>query len=119
MVTREMDTLVKDGESFSKERTLYVGNLSEISARIPEEILRKYKNFIFSYFRAQLRIARGQDKRAREILNGLDKKTGFLEFEEKNESLLAAIDISVRGSSNREDSRGDKIKPLFEISRSS
>lgn len=115
MPTPEMQALIRDGETLNKEKQLYTRNLSEILSKVPEEIKKDHKSFISSYFRAQLRIAKGQRKRAAEILNGLDRKTGFAEFEEEHASLLAAIDIAVRGSSNRKDSLGEPLTPLFRL----
>jgi hypothetical protein len=115
MTTAEMNELIHDGKSLKDEARLYAKGLSDISSKIPQDVLRENENFIKTYFRAQLRIAKGQNTRAKEILNGLDKKTGFLKFEEKNEPLLAAIDIAVRKTTNRKDERRNPIEPLFRL----
>ena len=78
-----------------------VRSWSELSSYLSEDINPHDAKFIRTYFRAQLRIAEGRNKKAGEIFRGLDKKVGFKDFEEANNPLLAAIDIVVRGSTNR------------------
>lgn len=74
---------------------------SELSYHLPENISPHHECFLKGYFKAQLRITEGQKVRAREIFDGLVKKKGYKEFEENNQVLLAAIDIVVRGATNR------------------
>ena len=82
----------------------------QIVSHLPEDFDPHHKKFVKQYFRAQLRISRDQKTKAARILSGLQKKVGFLDFEEENESLLAAVDLAVRGSTNRKN-----VEPLFKI----
>ncbi len=84
-----------------KVRKGKVRSWSELSSYLPEDVNPHDVKFIRTYFRGQLRIAEGRKKKAREIFIGLDRKVGFKDFEEANSPLLAAIDIVVRGSTNR------------------
>ncbi len=90
-----------------------------VLGHIPSDLLvGGRRNVLKSYYRAQLRIARGQKTRARKILNGLDDNQIFINLEEEHPDLLAAIDIAVRGSTNHRDFKGDPIKPLFRLNHS-
>ncbi|MGB6839239.1 MAG: hypothetical protein WBE27_03165, partial [Microgenomates group bacterium] len=75
-----------------------------------EDVDPHYERFLKGYFKAQLRIADGQKVRAREIFDGLVKKKGYKEFEKENQALLAAIDIVVRGFTNRKPIGGPRFR---------
>lgn len=115
MVTPEIKLLIDNGETLQETKHSFVRSWADISSKIPPEIHKGMENLLKDYFRAQLRIAKGQKKRAAAILKGLDKKTGFLEFEESNQPLFAAIDFAVNGRSNRRDELGEQIEPLFRL----
>lgn len=93
----------------------YVRHWTRIEAELPEDFNRHHIKFVKDYFRAQLRIAQGRNKKARRILTGLVDRTGYKEFEKANRPILAAIDIAVRGSSNWEDELKRKVEPAFRI----
>ena len=76
-------------------------HFSELSHHLPKDRNPHYENFLKGYFNAQLRIARGQKVRAKEIFEGLDKKKDYKDLEKHNQALLAAIDIVVRGATNK------------------
>ena len=101
--------------SLVKEKNSYVRHWSMIVSELPEDFSPHYLGFVRDYFRGQLRIARGQRKKAKRIIDGLVKRTGFVEFEDQNQPLFAAIDIVVRGSTNRRDFKGKQIEPAFRI----
>lgn len=92
---------------------------SLVFSHIPVDLLREGReNVLESYYRAQLRIARGQKTRAKEIINGLVKNQIFLNLEKNHEDLLVAIDIAARGGSNRRNFKGEPIEPLFRLNHS-
>lgn len=95
-----------------EKRKGQVKSWSDLKFYIPEDVKPEQVNFLKTYFRVQLRISEGRREKAKEIMNGLAKKTGFLDFERKNSQLFAAIDIVVRGSTNR--LLGDE-KPAFKV----
>lgn len=95
-----------------EKRKGQVKSWSELKSYIPQEIKPEHMNFLETYFRVQLRIADGRREKAKEIMNGLAKKTGFYVFELNNERLFAAIDVVVRGSTNRK--LGEE-KPAFNL----
>lgn len=76
------------------------------------------ENVLEGYYRAQLRIARGKTTKAHNILRSLDKNVIYQRLEEEHGDLLAAIDIAVRGKSNRRNFKGDPIEPLFRLNHS-
>jgi hypothetical protein len=110
MPTPEIDTLIKDGKNVEEARRVYAKSWADIKIQLPKDFSPHNIGFVRDYFRVQLRIARGQKVRAKELMSGLVKRTGFEEFESSNESILAAIDIAVRGSTNR-----DGVKPAFKL----
>jgi hypothetical protein len=78
-----------------------VKSWSQLSYHLPEDIDPHVTNFVRGYFNAQLRLSEGKKTKAKRIFRGLDNSEGFTEFEENNPQLLAAIDIVVRGETNR------------------
>lgn len=83
---------------------------SEISSKLPGNLSQQDQDFVEEYFRAQVMIAQGLKEEARRIFEELEKR-GFRKFEDKYPGLLAAVDLAVRGSTNRRD------KPLFTLSK--
>lgn len=81
----------------------------EIRARLPEDFDPHHVAFLRDYFRAQLRVQQGRRTKAQRIFGGLDKKTGYKEFEQEKQEWLAAVDLAVRGENRRE------IEPAFKI----
>ena len=86
--------------TIKEARQLLVTRWSQIEGHLPENFNPHHKKFLRDYFRAQLRIAQGKRVKAGRIFAGLEKKTGFIEFEQKCGSYLAAVDIAVRGKTN-------------------
>lgn len=82
------------------ERIGRVCDFGEMKGFLPDGLSKSTLNFLKTYFRAQQRIEEGRTKKAREILNGLDKKTGWEEFENQNKELLMTVDVAVRGDTN-------------------
>lgn len=75
-----------------------INSWAYIAIKLPEDFNPHYRRFLRDYFRAQLRVAQGNKIRARRIFEGLEKRAGYREFEEKCESYLAAVDLAVKGS---------------------
>ena len=117
-MSSEIDKLIENGESLAEAKQLYARSWADIALRLPEDFNPHYEDFARTYFRGQLRIAKGQRRKAGRILRGLDERTGYKEFEKKNQPLLAAIDIAVRGSSSWQDDLKRPIKPLFRLNGS-
>lgn len=74
---------------------------SQLSYLLPEEINPHITRFVRGYFDAQIKIAEKRKTKARIIFRGLENDVDYSDFEEKNQPLLAAIDIVVRGKTNR------------------
>ncbi|OGM04465.1 hypothetical protein A2129_01445 [Candidatus Woesebacteria bacterium GWC1_42_13] len=110
-----IERLVQNGESIQEVKTLLVSSWAEIAAHLPADFNRHHVGFARDYFRVQLRLAKGQKKRAREIFRGLEKRNGYNEFETTNKRLLAAIDLAVRGSTNWVDESRQPVDPLFRL----
>ncbi len=70
---------------------------SEIAGSLPEDIDPQALDFLRHYFRAQLLIAEGKRVKAGRLFSHLSERPGYVEFEEKNHAVLAAIDIMVKG----------------------
>lgn len=115
MPSTEIELLVKDGRRLEETRRGYAKSWAEIKGHLSEDFNKHHLGFVRDYFRVQLRIAKGQKVRAKEIMNGLVKRTGFEEFEMNNEPILAAVNIAVRGSTNRKELNGKPIKPAFTL----
>ena len=110
----ESEPLLKDVKVHEAERRL-AKCWGDIAAKLPEDFNPHYEDFARTYFRVQLRIAKGQRTRAKEIMRGLVKKAHYKEFEDNNLPLLAAIDIAVRGNSSWKDNLLNPIRPLFTL----
>lgn len=82
---------------------------AHIKAQIPEDYNPHYVGFLRDYFRAQLRIQQGRKTKAQRIFDGLDRRTGYKEFEQENQAWLAAIDLAVRGENRR------RVEPAFRV----
>lgn len=65
------------------------------------EIGLQDKRYVEVYFKVQLLYAERKETKARRLSGLLTKFTGFGKFEDENESLVAAIDIAVRGKTRR------------------
>lgn len=100
-VSIETEEIRKPSNNVLETRKGKIKQWTELSYYLPKDVDPHHKRFLKGYFRAQLKIADGQKVRAREIFDGLVKKKGYEEFEEENQALLAAIDIVVRGFTNR------------------
>lgn len=117
-----IEKLVANGDTLSEARTLYVTGWADIASRLPEDLSPEDVSYARTYFRAQLRLARGQKRKARRIFEGLRKtpeqEKRYNSFEDRNLSLLAAIDIAVRGTTNIRDASNNQIVPLFKLNGS-
>ena len=78
-----------------------VKNWPQLSHLLPEEINPHITRFIRGYFDAQIKIEEKRKTKARTIFKGLENDVDYADFEENNQPLLAAIDIVVRGETNR------------------
>mgnify|MGYP001562942071 CR=1 FL=1 len=99
-------------KTIDQAREHYVNCWSQIAVRFPKNINPQEVGFLRHYFRVQLRIAEGKTKKARRLFETLIKRPGYVAFEDKNQSILAAIDTAVKGSTRWE------VKPEFKINRS-
>ena len=97
-----------------EKRKGQVRNWSELKSYIPQEVKPEHLDFLRTYFRVQLRIALGRKEKAKEMIEGLLKREGFREFEERNEPLFAAIDMVVRGETGRANYLKQE-KPAFKV----
>jgi hypothetical protein len=118
-MSTDIERLVANGENVRETIKLFTSSWADIAAKLPDDFDPHHKNFARTYFRVQLRIARGQRKRAGQIFRGLKEKHGYLEFENQNKPLLAAIDIAVRGNTNWADELRRPIVPSFRRNGSS
>ena len=106
---RNISPEIYKNESVTEAKKGYAGCWVEVESQLPENLNPHHKAFVRDYFRAQLRISRGQKTKASRIFKGLDKRAGYLEFEDANQPLLSAIDVAVRGNTHRKD-----VVPSFE-----
>ena len=83
----------------SEDRIGKVRNWGEMSSFISPDDIKEHENFLRGYFKAQIFLQSGNRVKAKKIFNGLDKATGYLEFEKENSDLLRAIDLAVEGES--------------------
>jgi hypothetical protein len=70
-----------------------------MSSFLPTEAVTKHKRFLRGYFRAQLLLSEDNKVKARQLFKGLDKITGYSDFEDSNQGLLRTIDMAVKGES--------------------
>ena len=92
---------------------------SFVFSHISNDLLREGREGVLeSYYRAQLRIKREKIRKAGKILKSLDKNEIYQRLEEEHGDLLAAIDIAVRGKTNRRNFKGEPIEPLFRLNHS-
>lgn len=108
------ENLVGHTNNVVEERKGQVKSWSDLSSYIPKEVKPEHLDFLRTYFRAQFRISEGRNEKAREIMSGLAKRPGFLDYEKRNQQIFAAIDVVVRGSTNRQRDLKDK-EPAFII----
>ncbi len=100
-----------DGSTLREIRTNWVLSWSDIRSRLPADFNPHHVRFLRDYFRAQLRIKRGQRTKAQRIFDGLEKRIGYPEFEDMQREWLAAVDVAVRGTTNRD------IPPAFVLGK--
>ncbi len=98
-------------DSLNALKNNYARFWSDISSHF-KDIDPNFKGFLKDYFRAQLRIAQGKNKKAAKIMAGLVKRPGYLKFEEENKDLLSAIDLSVRG-----ETRWWEVEPGWDVGK--
>lgn len=96
------ENLVGHTNNVVEKRKGQVKSWSDLSSYIPKEVKPEHIDFLRTYFRAQLRISEGRVDKAGTIINGLVKRPGFSDYEKQNQQLFAAIDVVVRGSTNRQ-----------------
>lgn len=108
------ENLVGNTNNVVEKRKGQVRSWSELKSYLPEAVKPEHLNFLETYCRVQLRIAEGRREKAKEIMNGLAKKTAFYVFEKNNEPLFAAIDIVIRGETGRTKYLGQE-KPSFHL----
>lgn len=100
--------------SLHEARQHYAQSWSEINYHLGDLVSSEQRNFIRSYFRAQLRVARGQVNKAQRIFEGLDKNWDYARFEDTRDgqSILAAVDLAVKGKTNWKE-----VQPAFVLKR--
>ncbi len=98
---------------FPEGRKGCVGNWGEMSSYLPS-MREGVENLTRAYFRGQKLVSEGKMKKARRYFRLLDKLTGFPEFEADNQPLLTAVDLAVRGATNRKG-----IKPALRCNHNS
>lgn len=92
---------VSGENNFIEKNRGKVKRWSQITPHLPEDVNPRVLKFIRGYYNAQLLLADGKRVKARRKFEGLVKKVGFKDFEKENQQLFAAIDIVVRGSTNK------------------
>ena len=76
---------------------------SELANLLPTDADPISIKFTRAYFIGQIRIAEGNIKKAKQYYGEISRKIkGYKEFEDENPQLLTAIDILVKGKTNRE-----------------
>ncbi len=118
MVERKSDNNQGTKTELAELKAYLIGLKLDIRTRLPEDLTPGEEKLVNGYIRAQLRVASGRKKRARRIFKSLDQQPDFVKFEMSNQPLFAAIDIAVRGATNRKDWNDKPVKPLFIIEKS-
>ncbi len=85
----------------------------KVEEKIPDDLSDEQQSWIKKYLKAQIAFSLKDPTEAYKIFTRLDKVDAYVQFEDKNQPLFAAIDIAVRGGTNRKG-----VKPLFEINHS-
>jgi hypothetical protein len=78
-----------------------VRDFGEMQTIIPNSLVEAEINLLNDYFRVQVTIAEGARHKAREMMQGLARRTMWGEFEDSHQKLLAVIDVAVRGETTR------------------
>lgn len=102
----------------SKEIDLFSPSWNEIAVLLPDSLNPGEDRLLRGYYDVQKKITLKQKESAKKKMNSLLKMTGYEEFEAKNDNLFAAIDIAVRGSTNRLNGDKKPIEPLFRLKKS-
>ena len=93
-------------------------NWVDVSLALPKDFDTndKYKHirrFVQAYTDVQIRRKSGNLEDAKQKQREIEKWEGYLDFEDLNESLFAAIDVATNGVTNRVDKARDPIEPNF------
>lgn len=83
------------------ERKGKVRNFGEMMGILPNSLVESEINRLQDYFLVQVAFADGSRNKAREMMRGLAKRTGWDEFEDTHKKLLAVIDVAVRGETRQ------------------
>lgn len=104
MAEREKSAVVQRGvyDSLPKVRAAYADGWGDIKRHLPDSYNPHWTKFLRGYFRGQLLLKAGKRDKAMRLYEGLEKRTGYLEFEKQNQEWLAAIDLAVRGNNRRD-----------------
>lgn len=105
------DSSTQETAGFGEMRMRWASSWADIKSHLPEGFNPHHVGFLRDYFRAQLRIQRGQKTKAQRIFDGLEKRPGYREFEDKRREWLAAVDLAVRGKTNQ------NITPAFVLDK--
>ena len=119
MVERRSDNNQGTKTELAELKAYLIGLKFDIVAKLPDDLTPGEEKFALGYLRAQLRVTQGRRVRAQRIFDSLEKQPDYIAFEARNDSLLAAIDIAVRGNTNRKDWRDKPVKPLFTLDENS
>lgn len=98
-------------DSLPKMRGAYVDSWGDIKGHLPDSYNPHWIRFLRGYFRGQLLLKAGKRDKAMRLYEGLEKKTGYREFEEQNQKWLAAIDLAVRGNNRRDAEPAFRLNP--------
>lgn len=97
--------------SFREVRAAYVNSWADIKGYLPDNYNPHWVNFLRGYFRGQLLLKGGKRTKAARLYEGLEKRTGYQEFEYQNQEWLAAIDLAVRGDNRRDAEPAFRLNP--------
>jgi len=82
-----------------EDRIGKVHDWGEMSSFLPSDIVAESERFLRAYFKAQLFLQEGKRVKAKRLFSGLDRTTGYSDFEDSNQDVLRIIDLAVRGES--------------------
>jgi hypothetical protein len=79
-----------------------VRSWSEMQIYLSDDLEPSTIKLLRSYTRAQIDITMGRRRRAKQLLNILDRRFGLEDCEEKNPDCFRIVDIAIRGETNRD-----------------
>jgi hypothetical protein len=70
---------------------------AEIASKLPDSLTPRELKLVHGFYTAQVRMAKGQEKKARKVFDGLDSQPDYRSFEDSHEDLLEGVKKKVRG----------------------